>query len=130
MDERIKKLMGFISEDNPEILVSPCEFREEIEEIKKMGRVKCASFDCEKYKECIKINSQLPFLPINAFHTWIVNSANFKMSIGYIFYLASRTLKDFGILAITEGDDTLALSYGFQILYHGEWHYYLKSYKR
>jgi len=53
---------------------------------------------------------------------------------GYAFYTGYQTLKDFGIIAIIgEIDsslDSIALSYGFQILYNGEWHYYLKAGKR
>ena len=131
MDVRIKRLMGFITEDNLNILVSPCEFLKDIEEIKKYGDVRCTHDKCENYENCIKINMKALFLPLESFNTWIVDTDRFKINIGYIFYLASQTLKNFGILAIKgKGDDEVALSYGFQILYHGEWHYYLKSTSR
>lgn len=128
MDEKIKKLIGFITDEKMDFLVSPCEFLKEIEEIKKYGNVKCTDEKCEEYENCIKINMKAIFIPLNSFNAWIVDSEKIGISIGYIFYLASQTLKNFGILAMKgEENDDVALSYGLQILYHGEWHYYLKS---
>ena len=131
MDERIKKLMGFIVEKEPQILVSPCEFLDEISQLKGYGTVKCTHEKCDNYKNCIKMNMKVPFLPLHSFHAWVVDPERFKLSEGYIFFLAFRTLKDFGILAINGKEyDDIALSYGFQLLYSDKWHYYLKSTSR
>ncbi len=129
MDE-IKRLLGFVVEENPKILISPCSFAQELKEKLNGFEVSCADTECKEKKDCIKINLNAPFLPISKFNIWIVDVSKFKMSIGYVFYLARNTLKNNGVLAVKgkeEVDDGIASSYGLQILYHGSWHYYLRG---
>ena len=129
MDE-IKRLMGFVIASHPNILITPCIFAQELEKRMKNFKMTCADIKCDDTKNCIKINPEAPFLPISKFDVWIVDMSKFRMSIGYVFYLARSTLKNNGILAITgkkDVDDSVALSYGMQILYHGTWHYYLRG---
>ena len=129
MEDEIKMLMGFVVESEPEILISPCEESELIEIMKSKGKVTCTSKSCEKKENCLVLNPELPFLPLDRFHVWIVNAEKIGLSEGYVFHLASNTLKTMGVLAVMKGnfDENVARGYGFQILYHGSWDYYLKA---
>ena len=133
MDLRIKKLLGFLTVEKPSLLLTPCSLREEewVKEIN-AGEVKCTDVNCDKEdKNCIKMHPQGLYLPIEKFDVWIVDPRSFPYSPGYAFYLAHTAMKKFGIFVLThlpdDLTDSVALSYGFQILYHGEWHYYLKA---
>jgi len=133
MDPRVKKLLGFLTAENPVLLLTPCSLRNEewVKEINP-GEVKCTDINCEeKDKNCIKMHPQGLYLPIGKFDIWILEPKEFPYSPGYGFYLAHSALKDFGIMVLTtlpdDLTDSVALSYGFQILYHGAWHYYLKG---
>jgi len=133
MDERIKTLLSFLTVDSPSVLLTPCEFRDEswVEEIGAES-VKCTSSQCkEEDKECIKMHPTGIYLPMKRFNVWIIDPSQFPYTIGYAFYLGRSAMKDFGVIALTsmpdDAMDSIALSYGFQILHHGNWHYYLKS---
>ena len=129
MNDEIKMLMGFVIEDSPRILISGCENKNLLEAMKPHGTVECTSVDCENKENCVPLNPEMPFLPLDRFNVWIVNMDSIRMSEGFVFHLASNTLKKMGILAIIGGevDDNIARGYGFQVLYHGAWHYYLKA---
>ncbi len=133
MDPKIKRLLGFVTSNNPVLLLTPCKLRAE-EWVKDINpkEIKCTDLNCdEEDKDCIKMHPQGLYLPIGRFDVWIIDPSQFPYSPGYAFYLGHSSMKQFGILVFTELPDELtdsvALSYGFQILYHGEWHYYLKS---
>ncbi len=137
MDARIKRLLEFCVEDPQSILVTPCELKEEewFKDLEFVKDIRCTSTRCEEGdKNCIKMDPQGVFLPFEKFNIWLINLEEFPYSPGYAFYLGYESLKDFGIIAIVnkvdESMDSVALSYGFQILYHGAWHYYLKAGKR
>ncbi len=129
MDE-FKRLMGFVMEEKPRILITPCAKLDELKNELQGYDFTCADVECKEREKCIKININVPFLPLNRFDVWIVDLEHaFPLNLGYIFYLAKNTLKDNGVLTIIgkQVDDSIALSYGLKILYHGEWHYYLKG---
>ncbi len=132
MDERIKRLLGFLTVDEPIVLLTPCNLKKEawLKDIK-AKEIRCTSSNCEKEEGCIKMHPEGLFLPFDKFDVWILNLEEFPYSPGYAFYSGYQALKDFGIIAIIRGVDeyldSVALSYGFQILYHGRWHYYLKA---
>jgi len=133
MDPRVKRLLAFCAEEPTSILITPCELKKEswFENLKFIKEIICTSTECEGEVDCIKMNPQGFFLPFDRFNIWILDLSHFPYSPGYAFYTGYQTLKDFGIIAIIgEIDsslDSIALSYGFQILYNGEWHYYLKA---
>ena len=133
MEEEIKTLKSFLTVDSPSVLLTPCKFREEkwVGEINPR-EIKCTDVRCqEEDKECINMHPTGLYLPIQRFDVWIMDPEYFTYTPGYAFYLAHSALKNFGIVAMTsmpdDALDSVALSYGFQILYHGKWHYYLKS---
>ncbi len=134
MDLRVKRLLEFCSHDPKSILITPCQLKKSawFEDLKFLPEIRCTAVDCEEEGEgCIKMHPQGLFLPFEKFDVWILDLSRFPYTPGYAFYSGYQALKEFGIIAITgEVDDSLdsvALSYGFQILYHGEWHYYLKA---
>ncbi len=124
-----KRLMGFVIEEKPQILVTPCAKLDELEGELDGYDVVCGDTNCEDREKCIKININAPFLPLKRFDVWITFLDEFPFNLGYIFYLAKNTLRDNGILVIIgeNVDDSIALSYGLKILYHGKWHYYLRG---
>jgi len=133
MDEKVKKLLGFLTVEKPSLLLTPCSLRDEpwVKELN-AGEIRCTDINCEKGDPlCIKMYPQGLYLPIEKFDIWIMDPREFPYSPGYGFYLAQTALRSFGVVALTnfpEGlTDSIALSYGFQILYHGAWHYYLKG---
>ncbi len=133
MDENIKALLSFLTVDEPELLLTPCSFRNE-DWINEIGarNIRCTATKCEEEdKECITMHPTGLYLPMNKFDIWIIDPEEFPYTIGYAFYLGKSAMKQFGIIALTsmpdDAMDSIALSYGFQILYHGTWHYYLKS---
>ena len=132
MNEEVKMLLSFITVDNPKILVTDCSFSREIGEIDG-AEVHCTSQDCKKSgaENCVPLNPMAPFLPVRKFDAWIVDLDLLPLNPGYVFHLGSTTLKMRGILAVVgDVEDHVALAYGFQILHHGRWHYYLKGSER
>ncbi len=127
MKNEVKMLMSFIVDEEPEFLVSPCE-EELISNLKEEGEVWCTARKCES-KHCIELNPEGPYLPRDRFSAWIVDVKSTPLTVGYVFHLASHTLKNMAVLAIKNAvvDDSMARGYGFEILHHGSWHYYLKS---
>ncbi len=125
MTRELDMLMSFVVVENPKVLISGCKAREKIG----LEGAYCTSQDCENVNDCVPLNLAMPFLPLRRFDVWIVDYKELNINIGYIFDLASQTLKDMGILAIfnTNPEDYIALSYGFQPLHHGNWHYFLKG---
>ncbi|NPA74644.1 MAG: hypothetical protein GXO25_01010 [Euryarchaeota archaeon] len=125
MEHELEMLMSFVVKDTPDILITGCALRDSLG----LANAKCTATDCEKVDDCVALNPAMPFLPLRRFDVWVVDFSEFKMSIGYVFELASQTLRDMGVLAIfnTAPDDNIAISYGFQPLHHGAWHYYLKG---
>ncbi len=131
MEQEIKMLISFLTEDNPKMLVTDCSSKEIIGKLKSYGNVQCTASDCKKKESCIPFNQNMPFLPMKKYDAWIVERNKLKINTGYIFHLASITLKMPGILAITEHiEDDIAIAYGFQVLYRGNWYYYLKAYEK
>ncbi|ADD08169.1 hypothetical protein [Candidatus Aciduliprofundum boonei] len=133
MKEEIKILKSFLTVDSPAVLLTPCELKNKdwVSELN-YSEIKCTSLDCqEEDKDCIKMNPQGLYLPLHRFHAWIIDPEYFIYTPGYAFYLGRSSLKEFGIIALTslvdDAMDSIALSYGFQILHHGNWHYYLKA---
>jgi len=133
MKEEIKILKSFLTVDSPAVLLTPCDLRNEdwLSDLN-YSEIKCTSVNCEEEdKDCIKMNPQGMYLPLHRFHVWIIDPDYFTYTPGYAFYLGRSSLKEFGIIALTsltdDAMDSIALSYGFQILHHGNWHYYLKS---
>ncbi len=127
MNEKMKMLYSFLTVENPQILISPCSLREEMGFSEEFA--KCTSDTCEQKKNCIVLNPAAMFLPLKKFHAWIADISRFKANTGYAFHLARQTLKDNGVLVIINAnpEDYIALSYGFQPLYHEKWHYFLKA---
>ncbi len=123
--KEIDMLMSFVVSESPEILITGCGDRDSLQ----IENAYCTSSDCENKERCVPLNPAMPFLPLRRFDVWIVNAEEIPLSIGYVFELGSQTLKDMGILAIygTNPEDYVALSYGFQPLHHGKWHYFLKG---
>ena len=133
MDPRIKTLLSFLTVEKPEVLLSSCSMKDEkwVEDIGAKS-VKCTSAQCEEEDEtCIKTHPTGMYLPMNRFDVWIINPEEFPYTLGYAFHLGASSLRKFGLIVLTslpdDAMDSVALSYGFQILYHGDWHYYLKS---
>ncbi len=133
MEDEIKKLKSFLTEDSPSILLTPCALRDAdwIDNLSP-SEIKCTNSDCkEEDKDCIKMHPTGMYLPLKRFNAWILDLDYFIYTPGYAFYLGRSAMKEFGIIALTslpdDAMDSVALSYGFQILYHGKWHYYLKS---
>ncbi len=133
MDDRIRMLKGFLTTDKPEVFLVPCGMRNE-DWLKEIGasRVMCGSSKClEEDKDCITMHPTGMYLPMKRFDLWILDPEAFPYTTGYAFYLGASAMKQFGVIVLTslpdDAMDSVALSYGFQILYHGRWHYYLKS---
>ncbi len=132
MSEEIKMLLSFITADMPKILVTDCDLVDKIGEIGD-SEIHCTATDCKKIREknCVPLNPEMPFLPMRKFDAWIVDMDSLPLNPGYVFFLASNTLKMMGVLAVIgDVEDHVALAYGFQILHHGKWHYYLKGAER
>jgi len=131
VDSSIKMLMSFVATDAPRILVSDCGRRDILEKLSAHGRVDCTASDCENRERCVKLNLAMPFLPLKRYDVWVADLSRLRINAGYIFHLASTTLKMLGILAIIgDIEEDIALAYGFQILHHGEWQYFLKAYEK
>ena len=132
MDEGIRLLKGFLTVENPEVLLTPCKMRDEswLEDLKPK-RVRCTSSNCDDDEECITMHPTGMYLPMKGFDVWILDPEYFPYTTGYAFYLGNSAMKKFGIIVLTklvdDAMDSIALSYGFQVLYHGTWHYYLKA---
>ncbi len=133
MKEEIKILLSFLTTSSPDVLITPCDLMKEswVEEIKAES-IKCTSIKCkEEDKNCITMHPTGMYLPMKRFDIWIIDPEYFPYTPGYAFYLGNSAMKQFGIIALTslpdDSMDSVALSYGFQILHHGSWHYYLKS---
>ncbi len=135
MEMHIKKLLTFCVKDPERILITPCSLKQaewypSLLSLKSVEEIRCTATDCEEEENCTKMNPEGLFLPFKRFDAWILDIDSFPYSPGYAFYLGYQTLKDFGVIAVIHGNeelDPVALTYGFQILYHGEWIYYLKA---
>gem|GEM_PF-3073896 len=127
MEHEIKMLMSFLTSENPEILITDCDLRKSLG-FEEDENIHCTSTECEKIKNCVPLNPAMPFLPLRRFDAWVVDMDRLPLNPGYVFHLASTTLKMMGVVAIIgEVEDHVALAYGFQILHHGRWNYYLKG---
>ena len=135
MEPQIKKLLAFCVKDPERILITPCSLKQakwypSLLSLKSVQEIRCTANNCEDEENCIRMNPEGLFLPFKRFDVWILDIDSFPYSPGYGFYLGYRSFKDFGILAVIHGNeelDPVALTYGFQILYHGDWDYYLKA---